>query len=183
MAAVRRLPAVLWLLAVWLLLWGALDPATILFGLVVSVCVVVVSRLPSVSMRLPVRPLRLLRLLAHLAVDLVFSATKTGWQAARYGPDIKAAVVRVPALSEVEFINVAVANLCSLLPGQFVLQIDREGGALFVYGFPARTAAERERIRSDMITLQRLVIRAFGPADEVRALAAPDAAPVAGEER
>lgn len=168
----RRLPAVVWLFAVWLMLWGSLTPTIVLFGLLVSVGVVAVFRLPPIEGRLTVRPLRLLVLLGYLVVDLVTSSAEIGWQAARYGPNIRAAVIRVPLLSDVEQVIVMAANLCSFGPGKFVLQIDREGGAFYVYGFPARSDAERLRMYDEVMTMQRAVLRAVAPIEEVRALSA-----------
>lgn len=166
----RRAPAALWLFVVWLMLWGSIAPSVVLFGVLVSVGVVLLFRLPAISAPLRLRPVRLLVLLGYLAADLLTSAVQIGWHALRYGPSIRAAVVRVPVLSDVEPVVVLAANLCSFGPGKFVLQIDRAGGAFYIYGFPARSDAERDRMRVEVMRLQRAVIRAFAPADEVRAL-------------
>jgi multicomponent Na+:H+ antiporter subunit E len=169
-AVASRLPVVVWLLAVWLMLWGSLAPAVVLFGLLLSVGVVALFRLPAIRGRLTVRPQWLLLLLGYLVMDLVTSSVEIGWHAARYGRGIRAAVIRVPLLSDVEPVIVLAANLCSFGPGKFVLQIDREGGAFYVYGFPARSPAERGRMYDEVMKLQRIVLRAFAPKDEVRAL-------------
>lgn len=168
----RRLPEVLWLLAVWLMLWGSLEPLIVLYGVVVSVAVVGFFALPLIESKPAIRPLRLTALIGYLAVDLVKSSVQIGWQAIRHGRRIRAAVIRVPLQTDAEAVIVLLANLCSFGPGKVVLQIDRRGGCFYVYGFPARDAAQRERMYDEIMLLQRAVLRAFAPADEVRALRA-----------
>ena len=51
-----RLPQLVWLTAVWVLLWGTFSVKSMVGGVLVGVLVITVFLLPLVGERLPVRP-------------------------------------------------------------------------------------------------------------------------------
>lgn len=159
-----------WLTVVWVLLWGSLSVQTVLGGVLVAVLVTVALPLPPVAGHLMMRPLRLLRLTGYLAVELVVSAVAISWETLRYGPRATAGIVAVPLLTDSDYVIAALANAVSLTPGEFVLQIDRRRGVCYVYSLGVRASADAERVRSQVLVLQRRVIAALGSPDEVAAL-------------
>ncbi|ASO22633.1 multicomponent Na+:H+ antiporter subunit E [Actinoalloteichus hoggarensis] len=165
-----RLPLILWLTVVWVLLWGTLDVATAFAGLLVAVAVVTTFPMPAIATRLRVRPLRLLHLLGWLLADLVTSALQVSWESIRYGPRTKAGIIAVPVPSDIDHVVVAAANLISLGPGKFVLQIDRSQQVFYVYAVGLRDGAHADRVRREVLELQRLVVLAIGSDEDVRAL-------------
>lgn len=171
---VRRLPMVAWLLLVWVVLWGSLKLGTVLLGALVAVGVVALFRMPSLSAPIVLRPVRFLWLVAFLGYELVSSAVSVGWYALRRGGRPGAAIVAVPVLSDVDHVIALAANLISLAPGKFVLQIDRDRRLFYVYALEVETPAQLRDARRAVFNLQARVLRAFGPAAEVRALAARD---------
>lgn len=159
-----------WLLLVWLMLWGTVNAQTVLFGVLVGVLVLVLYPLPRVRSRFFARPLRLLVLGGYLAGDLLLSAIRLSLDLFRYGRDVKAAIVAVPLLSDMDQVIASAANMLTLAPGKFVLQIDRYGAEFYVYALGVRTVQEAARVRDDVIDLQVRVIGAFGTSDEIRTL-------------
>lgn len=155
-----RLPQLVWLTVVWVLLWGSVSVATVLGGLLVAVLVTVAFPMPAMPGHLSVRPLRLARLVAYRMADLLASSSKVSWQALRHGPRATAGIVEVPLLTDSERIIVVVANAVSLAPGEFVLQIDCERDVCYVYGLGIRNAADAERVRAQVLELQRRVVAA-----------------------
>ncbi|MQA09746.1 MAG: Na+/H+ antiporter subunit E [Pseudonocardiaceae bacterium] len=160
-----------WLLLVWIMLWGSLDTATVLFGLLVAVGIVLVFPLPRTSGRLTLRPASLLVLVLFLVYELVSSAIIVGWHALRYGKDATSAIIEVPMLSDVDQVIAVSANVISLAPGEFVLQVDRARGIYYVHALGTRSHQHAQRVRRSLLDLQLKVIKAFAPRDEVRALA------------
>ncbi|MFR9731097.1 Na+/H+ antiporter subunit E [Saccharopolyspora sp. MS10] len=164
--ALRRVPLVLWLTAVWILLWGRLDPGTVLFGLLVALLISVLFPLPPVTTNMVVRPLALLRLIAYLAADLVVSTARVSWQALRHGPRTTAGIVSVTLLTDSDHLTAMVANAVSLAPGKFVLQIDRVRRTCYVYALGMRAGGE-DAVRRDVLGLERRIVRAVGSAREL----------------
>lgn len=168
----RRYPPSLfaWLVFVWLMLWGAFDLRIVVFGLIVSAAVLVLFPLPPITSPFYVRPIRLLRLTGFLAMDIVRSSVQVGLDAARHGRQARAAVVAVPVLSDVDHVIFAAANVLSLGPGTFVMQIDRTGRIFYVYVLGVRTLADVSREFEDMVDLQARVVRTFGSSAEIDGL-------------
>ena len=159
-----RLPSVLWLTMVWVLLWGTFTPLSLVGGVLVAVLVMALFRQPPASGRLPVRPLRLLGLVAYLAWDLVASAVDVSWQVLRHGPRARGAIVRVPLLTESDRVVMVMANALSLTPGMMALHIDHDHGVWYVYVLGPTDAAGVERARNRTLAMQRQGPLRRGPA-------------------
>ncbi|EHR51669.1 multisubunit Na+/H+ antiporter, MnhE subunit [Saccharomonospora marina XMU15] len=156
-----------WLLGVWLLLWGSVAPGTVLTGLLVAASVLLLFPLPTRSLPL-LRPVRLLILVVFVVVDVTESAVRLALEILRSGPGVRSAVVAVPSLSDVDHVVAACAGVISLTPNTFVLQIDREGGVLYVYSLGVRTKRQADRAHDQAIQLQVRVVLAIAPAEEAR---------------
>ncbi|MGH3973604.1 MAG: Na+/H+ antiporter subunit E [Pseudonocardiaceae bacterium] len=165
-----RLPQLVWLTVVWVLLWGTFSVKSMVGGVLVAVLVIVVLPLPLVGERLPVRPVRLLRLVGYLAYDLVVSSIKVSWETLRYGPRTTAGIVAVPLQTGSALVAAAVADAVSLAPGTFVLQIERRRGICYVYALGIRSPDDAKRVRQEVLALQRRVIHALGSRAEIAAM-------------
>jgi multicomponent Na+:H+ antiporter subunit E len=161
------LALLLWLFVVWVMLWGKLSPLVMLSGVIVAVSTLLLFPLPTRS-GVFARPLRLLRLAGFVVRDLLTSALVTGWAIVRHGPRVRAAVVAVPILSETDHLIVAAANLVSLTPDTFVLQIDGQGGVFYVYMLGKCSDADLARGYRRVLELQVRVADALGSREELR---------------
>jgi multicomponent Na+:H+ antiporter subunit E len=159
---------IVWLTVVWVLLWGTFTPLSVVGGVLVAMLVIGAFRFPAAAAHLPVRPLRLLRLVGYLVYDMVVSGTEVGWQVVRYGRAARGAVFAVPLLSRSDRVVTVIANALSLSPGAMALQIDQENGLWFVYALGPRDRAGVERSRRRTIVMQRRVIAALGTPQELR---------------
>jgi multicomponent Na+:H+ antiporter subunit E len=157
-----------WLLLVWVMLWGRITVAVVVFGLVVALGVRLLFPLPDVRSRFFAHPHRLVGLVAYLTWDVVLSGLRVVWLVLRHGSSTKGAVIAVPVLSDTEQVIVVAANLLSLAPGNFVLQIDRERLIFYVYALDVRSPAQADRVHDELLNRQLRVIKAFGTAQEIR---------------
>lgn len=166
----RRLsPSLLiWLVLVWLLLWGTLDVSTAVFGVVVALLVLVAFPLPVHRWNIFGHPVRLLVLGAYVALDVVLSALRLVRDSVVKPGDARAAIVAVPVLSDADHVIASAANVVSLAPGNFVLQIDRPNGIWYVYALGVRTRADAHKVYDDVLDLQARVVWAYGSAEEAR---------------
>ncbi|GAA0927993.1 Na+/H+ antiporter subunit E [Pseudonocardia zijingensis] len=163
---IARLPTVLWLTAVWVLLWGTFSPASIVGGVLVAVLVIVLFRLPAPTDPLRVRPLALCGLFLYLVWDLVASGVEVSWQVLRYGPRARGAIMAVPLISTSDRVVTVMATALTLSPGSMALQIDYDHDVWYVYSLGPRDAAGVERARRRVVDMQRRVLAALGSPDE-----------------
>ncbi|WP_235874960.1 Na+/H+ antiporter subunit E [Saccharopolyspora aridisoli] len=158
---VRRVPLVIWLTAVWVLLWGTFDVGTLFFGVLVALLVTLLFPLPLIRTGMVLRPLPMLRLVGYLAWDLVFSTLRVAWQAVWHRRSAKAGIVASALRSDSDHVIAIVASAVSLAPGKFVMQIDRVNRTCYVYVLGLRPG-EEDSVRREMWFLERLVVDAVG---------------------
>lgn len=158
---------VLWLVVVWVLLWGTFTPLTVVGGVAVALVVTAVSRQAPATERLPLRPLRLLGLVGYLCFDLVVSGAEVSWQVLRRGPDARGAIVAVPLLSASRRVAALMASALSLAPGAMALEIDHARGVWYVYALGPRDEAGVEQAWLRTMDVQRRVLATFGTAAEL----------------
>ena len=172
LARLRRHWLVLaWLLVLWLLLWGVpLDsPLVLLAGVAVAVGVVALFPMPSLSHHVTVRPVGVLRLVGHVLVNLVGSATTVAWETLSRGPRARTGIVAVPLHADNDLLVSATAHLTTLIPGTLVVELDRERLLLYVHALPLRDAREADRRRADAWHAERLTVGAWGTTAQRRA--------------
>ncbi|MDT0378282.1 Na+/H+ antiporter subunit E [Streptomyces sp. DSM 42041] len=160
---VRRLPSLVWLWLLWLLLWGEVSTLTVLGGLVASAAVLAAFPLPRDRPYAALRPLRLVRLLAYVVVEVFASAATVAWAALRRGPATRAAVLEVRLHSDTDFLITATAVLTTLTPGDLVVEIDRERRLLYVHTLPVRDRTAAERRRAGVRDAEHRVIHTLAP--------------------
>lgn len=159
----RRWFTAAWLLLVWLALWHAADPATVLFGAIVAVAIVAAFPIAAGEDTFVIRPWWLLVLAGFVLGDVALSAIRVGRDAVLRGSDVRAAIIEVELISGVDHVVTLAANLLTLSPGTFVVDIDRAQGVCYVYALGVRSDDDLAKVRRLSHRLQRLVLRAFGP--------------------
>lgn len=167
----HQLPLLLWLVLVWMLLWGTWSWANVLSGLLVALAVAVLLPLPAVVGGIRVRPLPLVEFLAHFLVDLAISGTQVAWQALRPGRQRRSAVIRVRLRIDSDLLLTIVAQTVSLVPGSLVLDLDREERSIAIHLLHVRDLEHVAREKARVLTTEGRVVRAFGSTAEIAALA------------
>jgi multicomponent Na+:H+ antiporter subunit E len=166
----HQLPLLVWLVLVWILLWGTWSWANLLSGALVALLVTVLLPLPSVTGGTRVRLVPLLRFLGHFVLDLLVSAAQVAWLALRPGRQQRSAIVRVQLRTDSDLLLTMVAEALSLVPGSLVLDLDREERTITVHLLHVRDRDHVERERADVLVVEDRLVRAFGSAEDVAAL-------------
>lgn len=158
----RQLPWFVWLVAVWMLLWGQFTVLAAVTGILVAVAVTRVFRLPAVEIlgRLSVGH-AIVFVVAFLAA-LVRGSLLVAWQVLDPRRAPGAAVIAVPLLVDDDLIMVHTAVTSSLIPGSLVLDVDRAARVLYLHVIGVRTAADVERQRAGVQRWERRIVNAFG---------------------
>ncbi|RSN68480.1 Na+/H+ antiporter subunit E [Actinomadura sp. WAC 06369] len=152
----------LWLLGVWLLLWGRVDGATVLSGIAVAYAAYAVTRLPTVPFIKRLRPVRLTEALLEFGWDLFASSVVIGKHALWRPSRVQGALVRVRARSQSDVVLLAVTTSTSLRPGTLVLDVDWENSLFLIHGMPVDDPADAEAVRRGLLATERRLLRALG---------------------
>jgi multicomponent Na+:H+ antiporter subunit E len=166
----HQVPLVVWLVVVWMLLWGTWSWANVLSGLLVALVVLTLLPLPHVVGGMRVRPVPLLVFLGHFVVDLFASGADVAWQALRPGGVHRTAIVQVRLRVDSDLLLTMVAEAISLVPGSLVLDLDREQRVMTLHLLPARDLEDVQRKKAHVLVVERRLVQAFGSAADVAAL-------------
>ncbi|MFI0407309.1 Na+/H+ antiporter subunit E [Actinomadura sp. 3N508] len=165
-----RLGMGVWLLAVWLLLWGRVDAATVIGGVVVVLIAYGVSRLPTVPLVTRVRPVPFAKAALEFVWDLAVSSVVIGWHALRAPGQVRGAIIEVDAQSRSELVLLTVTTSVSLRPGTLLVGLDWERSLLRIHGMPVRGPQEAGSMRDGVLRTERRLMRALvTPSDDIRA--------------
>ena len=166
----HQIPLTVWLVLVWILLWGSWSWADLSSGVLVALLVTVLLPLPAVTGGLRVRPWPLVSFVGHFLLDLVVSGAQVAWQALRPGAHGRSAIVRVQLRVDSDLLLTVVAEVLSLVPGSLVLDLDREERTIALHLLHVRGRHDVDRQKTGVLAMEDRVVRAFGTADDIAAL-------------
>jgi len=154
----RRLPIILWLVAVWVALWGELTVANVLSGTLVAVAVsrtVPTSEGPLSRIRLGA----LVRFEVHFLRKLIEATLVVAWETVTPRNRLVEGIVRVPITGSTPFVAFIVANSVSLTPGTVTLAVEDDRSAIYVHVLHLR---DIEAVRREVQQLEALAVAVFG---------------------
>jgi multicomponent Na+:H+ antiporter subunit E len=166
----HQLPLLVWLVVVWILLWGTWSWANVLSGLVVALVVMTLLPLPPVVGGTRVRPLPLLAFVGHFLVDLVVSGAQVAWRAIGPRGVTSGAIVRVQLRADSDLLLTVVAETLSLVPGSLVLDLDREKRIIAIHLLHADDLDDVARQKADVLATEERIVKAFGTTEDIAAL-------------
>ena len=166
----HQVPLLVWLVVVWILLWGTWSWANVLSGTAVALVVMLLLPLPPVVGGTRVRPLPLIRFVGHFLGDVAASGAEVAWRAIGPGGVRQGAIVRVQLRADSDLLLTMVAETVSLVPGSLVLDLDREERLIAVHLLHADDLADVERQKRDVLATEERIVRAFGSAEDIAAL-------------
>jgi multicomponent Na+:H+ antiporter subunit E len=169
----HQLPLLVWLVLVWMLLWGTWSWANLISGTVLALVVTVLLPLPPVVGGTHLHPFGLLVFVGYFFVDLVRSAALVAWQTMRPGGIGHSAIIQVQMRTDSDLLLTIVAESLTLVPGSVVIDMDRERRTLSLHILHVRDHADVERRRAAVLAEEERVVRALGSPDEIAALAHP----------
>jgi len=159
--------AVLWLLGVWLLLWGSVSPLAIVSGLVIAIGLLWATPQSAVELGLRFRPLAVLSLLFLVTLDLFWSSCRVAWHALT--PNLpESGIFDVPLRVRGGLMITLVAIAVTAVPGSTVVDTRPEEGVLEIHLLDASAPDAEETIRRDVRLLEQRITAAFGSKAERR---------------
>jgi multicomponent Na+:H+ antiporter subunit E len=177
-----RVVIALWLVVMWVLLWGEVNLANVLGGVVLAVALVVVFP-PAATNDDPiiVRPWAAASFLVWFLWALVVTNVAVAKEVLLPGSrsQIRTAIVGVQLQTRSGRLATIIANAITLTPGTLTVDARGRPAVLYVH---VLSFADVEGVLDEVADLERRVVRAFGTADEVaRIVTAPAAASASAE--
>lgn len=158
----RRLVPGVWLVVVWVLLWGTFSWANLISGSVVAALVLWVFPLPPVPGSGWLRPGAALRFAGVFVAELVRSSLQVAWQSIRPGPPVRSAIVEVRLASSSEFVIAMVTETLSLIPGSVVIDARPDERRIYAHVLGADDDAAVADFRAMVARWETSLVRALG---------------------
>ncbi|HEY6801419.1 MAG TPA: Na+/H+ antiporter subunit E, partial [Agromyces sp.] len=173
------LPFFVWLIALWMLLWGQFTWVAFLTGLIAAVFVTRIFRLPPVELSGRVNLLFGAIFVFEFLVALVRGSLIVAAQVLDFRRQPGAAIIAVPLVTDDDLIMTHTGVTASLIPGSLIVDTDRDRRILYLHIIGVRTAADVEHQREAVRRWERRIVMAVGSRAQVAAVRA-DAATRAG---
>lgn len=164
MSGLRISGLLVWLTALWLLLWDDLTIANTLSGIAVALAVIAFARFPDVGRadadhRARVNPLAAAYLLVYVLYKLVEANLILAWEIVTPKNTINIGVVAVPLRTDNEIAMMVVANIITLTPGTVTIEAAGTPPVLYVN---VLHLDELEQVRKELLHIEELCVNAFG---------------------
>jgi multicomponent Na+:H+ antiporter subunit E len=176
----RQLPFFLWLIALWMMLWGQFTWTSFVTGLVAALIVTRVFRLPPVELSGRVNVWFGAGFVIEFLAALVWGSLTVAAQVLHFGRQPGAAIIAVPLITDDDLIMTHTAVTASLIPGSLIVDTDRDRRILYLHVIGVRSEADVDRQRVSVQRWERRIVMAVGSRAQVAAVRADAAASRAG---
>ena len=171
----RQLPFFVWLIALWMLLWGQFTWLAFLTGLIAALVVTRVFRLPPVELSGRVNLWWGLVFVVEFLVAVVLGSLTVAWQVLDFRRQPGAAIIAAQLVTDDDLIMTHVGVTCSLIPGSLIVDTDRDRRILYLHVIGVRDDADVEKQRASVHHWEERIVRAVGSRAQLQAMR--DAAP------
>lgn len=154
-----RLTELVFLVVVWVTLWGELTAANVVSGLLVGGLLLLAFPFKTTGPSIVLRPLKALRFLVYFLYKLVEANVVVAWEVITPGDQLTEGIVAVPITGASDAVVTIVAFATTLTPGTITLEVRRTPATLYMHVLHMRSI---EDTRRDTLNLERLALEAFG---------------------
>ncbi|GAA3703825.1 hypothetical protein GCM10022377_16930 [Zhihengliuella alba] len=163
-----ELPLLIGMMLVWGALWRDFSLGNLIFGLLISTGIVSLFRLPPVRLTGRFNVWWALVFIVKFVGEVAVASFQVLWWSLRYGPRIRSAVVAVRLRAREDLMVTATGHTMTLIPGSFVVEVDRGTGTLYMHVLNQSGPDSAERFRRHVLDTEKLIIRIIGTPEEVR---------------
>ena len=168
----RQLPFFVWLVALWMLLWGQFTVVAFVTGVAAAVVVTRVFRLPPVELSGRVNLWWGLVFVLQFLVALVRGSLTVAWQVFDFRRQPGASVIAVPLRVDDDLIMTHTAVTASLIPGSLIIDADRDRRILYLHIIGVRSDEDVELQRASVLLWEERIVRAVGSHAQIKRVAA-----------
>ncbi|QKJ20995.1 Na+/H+ antiporter subunit E [Microbacterium hominis] len=163
----RQLPFLLWLVALWMLLWGQLTWLAFFTGVIAAIVVTRVFRLPPVELSGRVHLWHGLVFVLEFIGSLVLGSLTVAWQVLDPRRLPQAAIIAVHLRTDDDLIMTHTAVTASLIPGSLVLDADRDRRILYLHAIGVSSDRDVEKQRDSVLRWEKRIVQAVGSRAQV----------------
>lgn len=171
-----QVPFLLWLVLLWMLLWGQFTVLSFLTGIIVALFVTRVFRLPTIELSGRVNLWHTALFIVQFLAAVVRGSITVAAQALNLRRHPGTAIIAVPLRYADDMIMTHVSVTSSLIPGSLVVEADRDRRILYLHIIGVNSRADADRQRDDVLRWERRIVRALGSPAQYRALRADESA-------
>lgn len=165
-----ELPLMLWLVLVWGALWRDFSPGNLLFGFIIAVGVVATLKLPPVELSGRFNPWQALVFSLLFLREVVRASLQVVYVVLWKGPAVRNAVIGIRMRSQEDLMATVLGHVLTLIPGSFVVEIDRSTSTLYLHVLDINSIQQAEAFRRDVRAIEARIIRVMGSREELEAL-------------
>lgn len=163
----HHVPLLIALVALWMLLWGAVSWLNLVTGLVLALLVTRVFYLPPVELSGRFNPFWMMVFLAHFLGELVVASFQVALQAFDPRGVSRNSMIAVQLRTKSDFLMTGTALALTLMPGSLVVEADRARSILYLHVLNTRDEAGVEKVRASALGVEGRLARALGSRDDV----------------
>lgn len=168
----RQLPFFVWLILLWMLLWGQFTVLAALTGLAVAVFVTRVFRLPPVELSGRINLWWGIIFFVEFLGWLVRGSLTVAWQVLDPRRLPGTAIIAVPLVTDDDLIMTHVGVTASLIPGSLIIDLDRDRRVLYLHIIGVRDLDDVEKQRRSVQHWEERIVRAVGSKAQLEAIRA-----------
>lgn len=163
-------PLLLLLLFVWGALWQDFSLANMIFGAVIALLIVNLFPLPPVVLSGRINLWYCVKLFIWFLGQVVAASVHVAWLAVARGKSTRSAIIAVPLRTGSDLIVMTVGHVLTLIPGSFVIDVDRSSSTLYLHYIDIQSPEDVETARAAIRDIERRLIMAIGSRDEYEAI-------------
>ena len=169
-----QLPFLVWLILLWMLLWGQFTVLSAVTGIAVALIVTRVFRLPTVELSGRINLWWAAILVVQFLAAVVHGSLSVAIQVLNPRRQPGTAIIAVPLRYADDLIMTHVAVTSSLIPGSLVVEADRDTRTLYLHVIGVRSRADVDHQREGVLRWEQRIVRAVGSPAQMRLLRADD---------
>ncbi|MCD2498320.1 MULTISPECIES: Na+/H+ antiporter subunit E [Microbacterium] len=166
----RQLPFFVWLIVVWMLLWGEFSAFSLVSGVIVAFVVTRIFLLPPVELSGRVNVWYLAVLAVTFSVAVVAGSLHVTLQVLNPRRYPGTAIIGVQLETDDDLIMTHVGVTASLIPGSLVVQTDRTNRILYLHVLDIDDEESLRKAKAEVRRWERRIVRAVGSRDQMDAL-------------
>ncbi len=163
----HQLPLLIWLVLLWMLLWGAFSWMNLVTGAIIALIVTRVFYLPPIQLSGRFNLWWAFRFAVRFAWDVVRASVHVSWLAVDPRSIPSSSVIAVPLRSRSDLIMTLVSIAISLVPGSLVVEADRLRAVLYVHFLDTRVLDDVDTARAGVLDVERRIVMALGSHDDI----------------
>ena len=163
----HQLPLLIWLVVLWMLLWGAFSWLNLVTGALIALLVTRVFYLPPIQLSGRLNLWWAFVFAVRFTYDLFAASIQVAWLAVDPRSIPSSSVVAVSLRSRSDLIMTLVSIAISLVPGSLVVEADRLRGVLYVHVLNTRNSGDVTDARASVLAVEGRIVKALGSRQDV----------------